>query len=112
MQRLWLLPLLPREGRRGAALFLYLPPSLNSTCLCRARLGLRRVDVIALSRLQDLLGRWSVLPVLAVACCVWNKWKATQLEGKLEQAKLEEVCCVPAGACEKKNRVGSLSPER
>ena len=52
----------------------------------------RRVDVIALVALQDLLGRWSVLPVLAVACCVWNKWKATQLEGKLEQAKLEEVC--------------------
>eukprot|EP00752_Nemacystus_decipiens_P006428 g5790.t1 len=41
--------------------------------------------------MKDLLGRWSVLPVLAVACCVWNKWRATQIEGKLEQAKLEEV---------------------
>lgn len=45
---------------------------------------------------QDLLGRWSVLPVLAVACCVWNRWKANQLEGKLEQAKLEEVSLRPA----------------
>eukprot|EP00903_Cladosiphon_okamuranus_P012575 g11772.t1 len=41
--------------------------------------------------MKELLGRWSVLPVLAVACCVWNKWRANQLEGKLEQAKLEEV---------------------
>lgn len=40
---------------------------------------------------KDILGRWSVLPVLAVAACVWNKWRASQLEGKLEQAKLEEV---------------------
>lgn len=29
--------------------------------------------------------------MLAVAACVWNKWRASQLEGKLEQAKLEEV---------------------
>ncbi|CAM9479738.1 unnamed protein product [Ectocarpus fasciculatus] len=41
--------------------------------------------------MKDFLGRWSVIPVLAVAACLWNKWRARQLEGKLEQCKLEEV---------------------
>lgn len=45
----------------------------------------------SLLHLQDFLGRWSVIPVLAVAACLWNKWRARQLEGKLEQCKLEEV---------------------
>lgn len=61
----------------------------------------RRPTYFSCCFLQDLLGRWSVLPILAVACCVWNKWKANQLEGKLEQAKLEEVCS--AHACAKTN---------
>lgn len=65
----------------------------------------RRYCCVCNSSLQDLLGRWSVLPVLAVACCVWNKWKATQLEGKLEQAKLEEVRLYVCSAhATKKNR--------
>lgn len=40
---------------------------------------------------QDLLGRWSVLPVIAVGLCVWTKWNTWRCEGKQERGQLEEV---------------------
>ena len=40
---------------------------------------------------QDMLGRWSVIPVLAVGLCLWTKWKTRQDECRLEQIKLEKV---------------------
>ena len=41
-------------------------------------------------REQDVLGRWSFIPVLAIGLCVWTRW-ITRQEGKVEQDKLEEV---------------------
>ncbi|CAM9395227.1 unnamed protein product [Sphacelaria rigidula] len=41
--------------------------------------------------IKDLLGRWSIIPVLAVGVCVWSKWKTRQEELKSEREKLEEM---------------------
>lgn len=47
--------------------------------------------LLHLPNAQDMLGRWSVIPVLAVGLCLWTKWKTRQDECRLEQIKLEEV---------------------
>lgn len=47
--------------------------------------------LLHLPNAQDMLGRWSVIPVLAVGLCLWTKWKTRQDECRLEQSKLEEV---------------------
>lgn len=62
-----------------------------AVCNVEEKVALLYALVVVAPMIQDFLGRWSVIPVLAVAACLWNKWRARQLEGKLEQCKLEEV---------------------
>lgn len=47
--------------------------------------------VVALMDQQDMLGGWSLIPVLAVGLCLWSKWKSQKEEVKAEKEKLEEV---------------------
>lgn len=49
-----------------------------------------RVHVVFVPR-QDMLGRWSLIPILAVAFCVLTKWKSRQQEIKAERDKLQKV---------------------
>ena len=62
--------------------------SASEWLLSRSRIMLL---LLHLSNAQDMLGRWSLIPVLAVGLCLWTKWKTRQDECRLEQSKLEEV---------------------
>lgn len=80
------------RARPSLVWFAFLKNRSIVLCILRIYTFIRRLLLLhGCSTLKDILGRWSVLPVLAVAACIWNKWRASQLEGKLEQAKLEEV---------------------
>lgn len=44
-----------------------------------------------------MLGRWSIIPVLAISLCLWTKWKTQQEEVRAQRDKLEEVGFVVVG---------------
>lgn len=78
--------------------------ALNAFCFCReknknccVRLCTHYdwLYLLHLSVLQDMLGRWSLIPVLAVGLCLWTKWRTQHGESKLEKDKLDKVSCRP-----------------
>lgn len=67
-------------------------------CCCRKTVSvcvLAALLLVALARVQDMLGRWSLIPVMAVGLCLWTKWRTRQCESKIEKDKLDQVSREP-----------------